>query len=61
MKKDENHDLVERIETRHGLRQLSYMHELGMGNTKYILIDVDNNDIEISNEEAVNDLNPFKY
>ena len=61
MKKDENHDLVKRMETRHGLRQLSYMHELGMGNTKYILIDVDNNDIEISNEEAVNDLNPFKY
>ena len=28
----DNRDLVERIETRHGLRQLSYMHELGMGN-----------------------------
>ena len=30
MKKDENHDIVERIETRHGLRQLYYMHELGI-------------------------------
>ena len=28
----DNHDLVERMETRHGLRQLTYMKELGMGN-----------------------------
>ncbi len=34
-------DLRERIETRHGLRQLSYMKELGMGNDKYRLIDLD--------------------
>lgn len=59
MKKEENHDLVERIETRHGLRQLSYMHELGMGNTKYKLIDIDNNDKEISQKEAVKDLKNF--
>ncbi len=59
MKPEENHDLVERIETRHGLRQLSYMHELGMGNTKYKLIDTDNNDQEITQQEAVKDLKPF--
>lgn len=38
--KAENHDLVERIENRHGLRQLSYMKELGMGNNEYDLIEV---------------------
>ncbi len=32
MREDENHALVERIETRHGHRQLSYMKEMGMGN-----------------------------
>lgn len=36
-----NHDLVERIETRHGLRQLSYMNELKMGNPRYELISID--------------------
>ena len=59
MKKEENHDIVERIETRHGLRQLSYLHELGMGNTKYKLIDIDNNDNEITQKEAVRNLKPF--
>lgn len=39
--KTDNHDLVERIESRHGLRQLSYMRELKMGNDKYELIDID--------------------
>ena len=34
-------DLRERIETRHGLRQLSYMKELGMGSDKYELVDLD--------------------
>jgi hypothetical protein len=58
MTPEENHDIVERIETRHGLRQLSYMHELGMGNTKYKLIDIDNNK-EITQKEAVSDLKPF--
>ncbi len=59
MKPEENHDLVERIETRHGLRQLSYMHELGMGNTKYKLIDIDNGNKEIKRSEAVANLKPF--
>ncbi|MBQ1319386.1 MAG: DUF362 domain-containing protein, partial [Solobacterium sp.] len=43
----DHHDLVERIETRHGHRQLSYMKELGMGNSKYILIDLDNDEARI--------------
>lgn len=33
--------MVERIESRKGLRQLSAMRELGMGNPKYELIDID--------------------
>ena len=37
----EGHDLKERIETREGLRQLSYMKELGMGDGKYTLVDLD--------------------
>ena len=52
--------LVERMQSRHGLRQLSYMHELGMGNSKYTLIDTDNNDAEISLAEAVKDVKPFE-
>lgn len=37
----ERRDLRERIESRHGLRQLSYMEELGMGNRKYRLVSLD--------------------
>ena len=40
MQAGDNHDLVERIETRHGLHQLAYMRELGMGNDKYELIEI---------------------
>ena len=48
--KDEDHkDLVERMETRHGLRQLTYMKELKMGNDKYILIDID----DIKNSKTI--------
>ena len=59
MREDEHHDLVERIETRHGLRQLSYMKELGMGNDQYILIDLDNDDAHIIPKDAVQNLKPF--
>ena len=38
---EKSEDLRERIETRHGLRQLSYMKEMGMGNDKYVLVDLD--------------------
>lgn len=60
LKEDEHKDIVERIESRHGLRQLTYMKEMGMGNDKYHLIDVDNNDAEISLADAVADVKPFK-
>ncbi len=60
MKEEEHHALVERIESRHGLRQLSYMKELHMGNDRYRLIDIDNGDQEISLQDAVKDLAPFQ-
>ncbi len=60
MKEEEHHDLVERIETRHGLRQLTYMKELGMGNDRYILLDIDHDDDRILPSDAVKDLKPFK-
>ena len=53
-------DLVERIETRHGLRQLSCMKELGMGNDRYKLIDIDNEDAVIDAAKAVEGVKPFK-
>ena len=59
MKEEEHHDLVERIESRHGLRQLSYMKELGMGNDRYKLIDIDNGDRLILPADAVQGLTPF--
>lgn len=37
----DNKDLIERIESREGLRQLSYMKELKMGNPNYELISID--------------------
>ncbi|MCD7868692.1 MAG: DUF362 domain-containing protein [Clostridiales bacterium] len=59
LKEQEHHDLVERIETRHGLRQLTYMKELGMGNDCYTLIDIDHMDTEIQAADAVKDVKPF--
>ncbi len=35
------HDLIERMESRHGLRQLTYMKEMGMGNDLYEIVDLD--------------------
>ncbi len=59
MKEEEHHDLVERIETRHGHRQLSCMKEMGMGNDRYILIDLDNDEVRIEPAAAVENLKPF--
>lgn len=59
LEENDHKDLVERIETRHGLRQLSYMKELGMGNDRYILIDIDDNDSRILPEDAVKNVKPF--
>ena len=50
---------MERIESRHGLRQLSYMKELGMGCDRYKLLDIDNADAEIKPADAVQNLLPF--
>ena len=50
--------LMERVESRHGLRQLSYMKEIGLGNDRYRLIDIDNEDKEITAKEAVKDVKP---
>ena len=60
MKEQDHHDLVERMETRHGLRQLSYMHELGMGNWRYALLDLDNGGARIQPAEAVAHVVPFE-
>ena len=59
MTEKEHHDIIERIETRHGLRQLSYMKELGMGNDRYVLIDLDNCCKRITAKDAVKGLKPF--
>ena len=59
MTAEEHHDMLERIESRHGLRQLSYMKELGMGHDRYKLIDLDNGGKEITAAEAAKDLKPF--
>lgn len=56
----DRHALVQRIESRHGLRQLSYMKELGMGHDKYQLVDIDNGDCVITAEDAVADVIPFE-
>ncbi len=51
--------LRERILTRHGLRQLSYMKELGMGNDRYALLDTDHGDKRIQPADAVRGVQPF--
>ena len=56
----DNHDLVERIQSRHGYRQLTYMKELGMGHDRYILIDLDNNGQRIDAAQAVAGVVPFQ-
>ena len=60
MKEDEHKALTKRMLTRHSMRQLSYMKELHMGNDKYKLIDIDDEDHEIIPKEAVKDVKPFE-
>ena len=55
----DRHAMVERIESRRGLRQLSYMKELKMGNDRYRLIDIDEGDAVITAADAVADVRPF--
>lgn len=59
MNDKDHHDFVERVQSRHGLRQLSYMNELGMGNRRYHLIDLDHEGTEIDAAGAVTDVVPF--
>ncbi len=59
MQENEHHDFIERIESRHGLRQLSYMKEMDMGNDRYVLIDLDHDETRIYPKDAVKDLKPF--
>ena len=60
MKEHEHHDLVERMRSRHGLRQLTYMKEIGMGNDRYVLLDIDAEDCPIKVKDAVKNLKPFR-
>ena len=50
--------MIERVESRHGLRQLSYMKEMKMGNDLYTIIDIDNGDVEITVDEITKDIAP---
>ena len=59
MKEEDQKAMYERIVSRHGLRQLSYMKELGMGNDKYVLIDLDNDEQRMTPADAVIGLRPF--
>ena len=47
------------MESRHGLRQLTYMKEMGMGNDRYELVDIDNADAVVDTKTAVKDVKPF--
>ena len=60
MQEHQQADLVERMESRHGLRQLSYMKELGMGNDRYRLLDLENDDSRIWPADAVRNVVPFQ-
>lgn len=60
LSEDDHHALTKRIETRHGHRQLSYMRELGMGNWRYTLVDIDNGDAVIQPADAVAHVVPFE-
>lgn len=50
--------MMKRMESRHGLRQLTYMSELGMGSDRYSLIDLDHGDKEITAADAVKNIQP---
>ena len=56
----DNRAILERMLSRHGLRQLSYMKELGMGNDRYVLIDIDNDDVRIDAAKAAEAAVKFK-
>lgn len=55
----DRHALTQRMETRHGLRQLTYMKELNMGSDVPRIIDIDNGGKEISPKQAIAGVKPF--
>ncbi len=59
LKENDRHALTQRMESRHGLRQLTYMKELNMGSDIPKIIDIDNGGREISPKEAVAGVKPF--
>lgn len=59
LEEGDRHALTERMESRHGLRQLTYMKELNMGSDIPKIIDIDNGGREISPKEAVAGVKPF--
>ena len=59
MKEEDHKALTERMLSRHSMRQLSYMKELSMGNDRYRLIDLDNDDAVIDAAKAVEGVVPF--
>ncbi len=59
LKPEDRKALAERMTSRHSFRQLSYMKELGMGNDRYILIDLDRGDARITAADAVAEVKPF--
>ena len=59
LEEKDHKDLMERMESSHGLRQLTYMKELHMGNDRYQLPDVDYEDQKIQAADAVKRVKPF--
>ena len=59
MKPEESRDLTERMTSRHGLRHVSYMKELGIGHDRYVLIDLDHSGRRMTVHEAVENLTPL--
>ncbi len=59
LEEKDHKDLMERMESSHGLHQLTYMKELHMGNDRYQLPDVDYEDQKIQAADAVKRVKPF--
>ena len=59
LEEKDHKDLMERMESSHGLHQLTYMKELHMGNDRSQLPDVDYEDQKIQAADAVKRVKPF--
>ncbi len=60
MNEEDGKAMRERMISRHGLRQLTYMKEMGMGNDRYVLIDLDNEEKRIYPSDCVKNLKPLQ-